>query len=251
MPRTAQVHGNRAVCSGTAWTWTQPGALKADRPSRLSAAEWTPSRRRGSVPIPPRLGVSDVKSGRARPGSLPLSRPLEAPGARRWGPSVMRRPPGDSDPCGLIRRPRPSGSLDRQRYSRKEARIRESRIPAGPGQTSGGPASPTVAPGPRGPAPRGIPRPGACRRCIAPCTRAHARTHARTHARHTHTRTDTHTQTNRSDTELQLFPVTRATAFGRQKRPPNLGRAHAFAFRIRVRSSALCRIASGATESRR
>ena len=53
-----------------AWTWTQPWGLKADRPSplRVSAAEWTPSRGRGgSVPIP--LRVSDVKSGRARPGS--------------------------------------------------------------------------------------------------------------------------------------------------------------------------------------
>jgi hypothetical protein len=53
-----------------AWTWTQPWGLKPDRPSplRVSAAEWTPSRGRGgSFPIP--LRVSDVKSGRARPGS--------------------------------------------------------------------------------------------------------------------------------------------------------------------------------------
>ena len=163
------------------------------------------------MPTPPR--VSDVKSGRpgARPGPLPLSGHWKHPEHASGGRASCAARRGTRTPAGLSGGRVLGGvSIGKDIFAK-----------------TGGPASPTVAPGPRTPAPRGIPKPGACRRCIVPCTRTHA--HARTHARtqtHTHPHTHTNKQTNRSDTELKLFPVTRATAFGRQKRPPNLGRAH-------------------------
>ena len=83
--------GPGQLCSGTAWTWTQPGALKADRPSplRVSAAEWTPSRGRGSVPIPPRVSRrGDIKMGRAR---ARLIAPESATGSTRGMPVGAER----------------------------------------------------------------------------------------------------------------------------------------------------------------
>jgi hypothetical protein len=113
--------------TGTAWTWSRPGALKTDRPSPLSAAEWTPSRGRGSAPIPPR--VSDVKSGRVAPCQWHLAVPLAATiGLRAQGAFKLRFPalPGPrqnrdallpvhfSGTLGFIRR---SFGQSRQRYS--------------------------------------------------------------------------------------------------------------------------------------
>jgi hypothetical protein len=77
------------LCSGTAWTWTQPGAVKADRPSPLSAAEWTPRRGRGSVPRPAPSRRFHVGSGQARL----ITRPRP--------PSVIRRPGGHHDATAM------------------------------------------------------------------------------------------------------------------------------------------------------
>ena len=101
----------RQLCSGTAWTWTQPGALKADRPSplRVSAAEWTPRRGRGSVPRPAPSRRSHVGSGQARLMTRP--RP----------PSVIRRPGGHHDATAM--------SVPGLRLQARWGRRREDRAP--------------------------------------------------------------------------------------------------------------------------
>jgi hypothetical protein len=141
MPRTAQAH--RTIVQWHSLdvdaAWGHQGRL-CDRPSplRVSAAEWTPSRGRGSVPIPPR--VSDVKSGRARPGS--------SPGRGRRASYAAR------GPCGTTARFTTPGSES---------------LPLAPSGIPGAPAAPTVA------RTASLGRAHARRRCIAPTTTSQPR----------------------------------------------------------------------------
>ncbi len=140
------------------------------------------------------------------------------------------------------------------------------RIPdpgSGPGQTSGGPNWRA----PRWHRARAALRPdasqGRAHAGVASCL-VHAHTRARTHARtqthtphaRTHARTHalTHARTH-ARTHTRTHPRAHTHTPGHGLRSPGKtatqSRSGFFAFGNRVRSSALCRIASGATESRR
>ncbi len=94
----------RQSCSGTAWTWTQPGALKADRPSPLRVH--SDADRRAGGTAPPRRFPPESKRGSSEARSIVHH---SHTGRSAWGnaPQASDIPLALGGVCGAFQRHSP------------------------------------------------------------------------------------------------------------------------------------------------